>query len=234
MKLENVSKKYNDHTVLDSLNLTLNYGEIYGLFGPNGAGKSTLMKCILNMIKPDSGIISINGITIESDRNSYLSNIGYVPDTPFIYNYLTAREYLDFIADLQDIDKDKKERKIDYLLDKFSLMNHQNKMISTFSFGMKHKLSLAGAIIHNPNILLLDEPLSSFDPPTMKSIKKFLRDYAKEGNLILMSTHLVYIAKELCDKVGILNNGKIIAEYEQLKELRNLEELIIADMEENL
>lgn len=220
--------------VLNGLNLTLNYGEIYGLFGPNGAGKSTLIKCILNMIQPDSGTVSINGITIEDDRNAYLSNIGYVPDSPFIYNYLTAREYLDFIADLQGISKDKKKDKIDNLLEQFSLINHQNKMISTFSFGMKHKLSLAGAIIHNPTILLLDEPLSSFDPPTMKNVKCFLQSYAKKGNLILMSTHLVYIAKELCDKIGVLNSGRIVGEYEQLKKLHNLEELIIADMEESL
>ncbi|MBU7594731.1 ABC transporter ATP-binding protein [Metabacillus halosaccharovorans] len=231
MIVHNVAKSYGDQSVLNQVNITVRKGEIYGLLGPNGAGKSTLIKCILGMVKQDEGEIIIRNCKVDAKRSDYLKNIGYVPDSPFLYNYLTPREYLEFISDLQGVPAGQKHNNINYLLEQFSLLDRQDDMISTFSHGMRHKLSVAGAIVHKPHVLLLDEPLSSFDPPTTKFMKSFLKDYASEGNIIFMSTHLVDIAQHLCDRVGILLNGSILKEYEDLEGLRDFENLIIRDME---
>lgn len=232
MIIKDVSKRYKEYDVLKSINITLIRGEIYGLLGPNGAGKSTLLKCIIGLVTPDSGKIFIDGKTIDDDRSEFLQYIGYVPDTPFIYNYLTPKEYLDFIADLQQVPDSQKTDRIQMLLKNFSLKDKENEMISTLSFGMKHKLSVAGAIIHEPDVLLLDEPLSSFDPPTTMFMKKFLREYADSGKIIFMSTHLVHVAQNLCDRVGVLINGEILKEYTNMKNIINFENMIINDMEE--
>ncbi|MGH0945269.1 ABC transporter ATP-binding protein [Bacillus mycoides] len=231
MRIENLSKSYNNQPVLHNLNLTCEKGQIYGLLGPNGAGKSTLIKCILGMVQRNDGRIIINGVEIQEDRAEYIKNIGYVPDAPFIYNYLTPKEYLDFMADLQQIPKAKKTKKIDTLLKQFSLNERQNDMIATFSFGMKHKLSVAGALIHEPKLLLLDEPMSSFDPPSTKFMKEFLKGYACEGNIVLMSTHLVNVAQQLCDRIGLLMNGSISKEYSNVSFISNFENLIIEEMD---
>ncbi|MCY7778319.1 ABC transporter ATP-binding protein [Bacillus haynesii] len=231
MNIENVSFKYKDKLILESINLKIEKGKVYGLLGPNGAGKSTLLKCILGIVKPYEGKITIKGETLESERSSYLKYIGYVPDAPFIYHYLTPREYLEFIADLQDVPYEIKNDRIDLLLRQFNLKDNENDMISTFSFGMKHKLSVAGAIIHEPEILILDEPLGAFDPPTTKMMKSFLKRYAEQGNTVIMSTHLVNIAQQLCDKVGILINGTLVKEYNHLTDIKDFEDLIIRDMD---
>ncbi|MGE6630589.1 ABC transporter ATP-binding protein [Bacillus sp. NPDC077027] len=231
MNIDNVSFKYKDRLVLDSIHLKIEKGQVYGLLGPNGAGKSTLLKCILGIVKPHTGRITVKGKTLENGRSDYLKDIGYVPDAPFIYHYLTPREYLEFVADLQEIPYEIKDHKIDSLLTQFNLRDQENDMISTFSFGMKHKLSVAGAIIHEPEILILDEPLGAFDPPTTKMMKCFLKQYASQGKSVIMSTHLVNIAQQLCDKVGILINGNILKEYIHLKEIADFEDLIIHDMD---
>lgn len=231
MKIENLSKSYNEYPVLHNLNLTCEKGEIYGLLGPNGAGKSTLIKCILGIVQRNEGRIIINGVEIKEDRAEYIKNIGYVPDAPFIYNYLTPREYLDFMADLQQIHRIEKKQRIDTLLKQFSLNERQNDMIATFSFGMKHKLSVAGALIHEPKLLLLDEPMSSFDPPSTKFMKEFLKGYANEGNIVLMSTHLVNVAQQLCNRIGLLINGSITKEYANVNLITNFENLIIEEMD---
>ncbi|AMM90932.1 MULTISPECIES: ABC transporter ATP-binding protein [Bacillus] len=231
MKIENLSFKYKDKQILKSINLKIEQGKVYGLLGPNGAGKSTLLKCILGIMKPYEGNITIKEKTIYSERSSYLKYIGYVPDSPFIYHYLTPREYLEFIADLQDVPSEIKDNRIEVLLDQFNLKQNENDMISTFSFGMKHKLSVAGAIIHEPEVLILDEPLGAFDPPTTKMMKNFLKRYAEQGNTVIMSTHLVNIAQQLCDRVGILINGALVKEYDHLTNIQHFEDLIIKDMD---
>jgi len=194
-------------------------GEIRGLLGANGSGKSTLMKILMGLIKPDQGIISVEGLDPTREQISVRQIVGYVPEVPRLYDYLTGVEYLDFVADLYGLSVETKKERIDEFLTAFELKEQGNDLLSGYSLGMRQKVALSAGLIHRPRILILDEALNGLDPRTAKIVKDTLIKLSTDGVTILFSTHVLEIAEAICQKVTILDRGNIIAEgnIEELK-----------------
>lgn len=218
--LKGLTKKYDSVSAVDKLDLYIPRGELFGFLGPNGAGKTTTIKMITGLLKPTSGKATINGFDIEKEPVMAKQKIGYVPDEPFIYDKLSGFEFLEFVADLRQIDKKTKLKNIEKYLELFELKGKRDYFIETYSRGMKKKMALAAALIHEPQILLLDEPTTGLDPKSAKQIKRLLRVFCDNGGTVFFSTHILEIAERLCDRVGIINNGRLVAQG-SLEELRN-------------
>lgn len=230
----NLTKSFGNLLAVNNLNIKVNSGEIYGFLGPNGAGKTTTIGMITGLLKPTSGTALIDGIDILKDPVNAKSRIGLIPDTPNVYKKLTGREFLYFVADIYDVDRKTAKEKMNDLFDMFSLKDKADELIESYSHGMRQKIVIAGALIHNPSILVLDEPTVGLDPKSAKLVKDLLRALAEKGKTIFMSTHILEIAERMCDKVGIVNEGKLIAEgtISELKEkakdkTANLEDLFL-------
>ncbi|WP_251862044.1 ABC transporter ATP-binding protein [Clostridium sp. Marseille-Q2269] len=207
--LNNIKKVYNKNIVLDIKHLSLKNNNIYGLIGPNGAGKTTTIRIILGLLKPTCGSVFINNFNIHLD-NKIKSKIGYVPDNPNLYEDLTGREFIEFVSNLYSYkDEEDFKNKIDYFLDLFDIKLKSNTMISEYSKGMKQKISIISALIHNPEILILDEPFTGLDPITIKKLKVFIKDFAKNNKMVIFSTHDLDVASNICTDIIILDNGKI-------------------------
>lgn len=226
IKLENVTKRYGKVLALDKLNLHLKKGEFLGFLGPNGAGKTTTIKIITGLLEADEGTVEIDGIDIRQDPISIKKKIGFVPDSPFLYEKLTAREYLRFIGRVFEMDKKDIDERSKHLLDLFGLEKWQHDLIESYSHGMRQKTVMASALIHNPEIIIIDEPMVGLDPKGIIQIKKIFTDLAREGVTIFMSTHTLSIAQEICSKIGIINKGKLIAvgTADDLRKMTNSEE----------
>jgi ABC-2 type transport system ATP-binding protein len=206
IKISKLTKDYGKTKVLKSISLEIKKGEVLGFLGPNGAGKTTTLKTIVGLVKPTSGVIKIDGLD-SADINSHRS-IGYMPEDPYFYEYLSAEEFLKFIADLQQIPNDQPE--IDKLLKTVGLEKVRKQHIREYSKGMRQRLGIAQALVGDPKILLLDEPLDGLDPIGRQEVKEILLDLKKRGKTILISSHILADIEELCDKVVIINEGKII------------------------
>ncbi|MDQ0418445.1 ABC-2 type transport system ATP-binding protein [Croceifilum oryzae] len=230
LTVNQVGKSYEEYRVLDGMSLSIKEGEIYGLLGPNGAGKSTLLKIISGLLSFDQGEVKIEETSLLAQPLEYKKLIGYVPDHPFLYNYLTAREYLAFISGLWGINE---KGLIEGVLSTVRLAERGDTLITTYSHGMKQKLSIAAALLTKPRILILDEPLTGFDPPSAKFMKDFLREYVKAGNSVLVTTHILEVAQHFCDRVGIIGEGKLVQELDQLGAFDSFEDLVISVMEES-
>ena len=211
LKVDGVSKSFGTIHAVDGVSLSLHRGEILGLLGPNGSGKSTTMKLILGVIKPDSGGISVFGKDVVKDAVETKQMVGYVPETPQLYEFLSGVEYLDFVADMYDMNGELRKERISQFLDALELSGHENQMISGYSQGMKQKVAITGALMHRPQLLILDEALNGLDPRSAKIVKDLLRSLAKEGFSILFSTHVLEIAEAICDRVAIMYQGKVLA-----------------------
>ena len=230
----NLTKRFGNTLAVNDLNIKVNSGEIYGFLGPNGAGKTTTIRMIAGLLKPTKGTTLIDGIDILKDSVSAKSRIGLIPDTPNVYKKLTGREFLYFVADIYDVNRKIAKEKMGEMFDMFSLRNKADELIESYSHGMRQKIVIAGALIHNPSILVLDEPTVGLDPKSAKLVKDLLRALAVKGKTIFMSTHILEIAERMCDRVGIVNEGKLIAEgtISELKEkakdkTANLEDLFL-------
>ena len=197
---------------MDGLSLAVEQGEILGLLGPNGSGKSTTMKVIAGIIKQDSGLVSVNGIDAKTDSKDFKRIIGYVPESPPLYEFLTGLEYLDFMASMYGIEPSVRRERIAHFLEAFQLTDKGNEAISGYSQGMKQKIAITAALIHRPRILILDECLNGLDPRSAKIVKDLLRNLAEEGTAILFSTHVLEIAESICDRVAIMDHGKAVAQ----------------------
>ncbi len=199
-------------------------GEIRGLLGPNGSGKSTTMKMVLGLLKQDQGSISVCGIDVRAKPVEARKMIGYVPETPFLYEYLTASEYLDLVGVAYGLNRAERKKRADELLQALQIDKHVNEIMSGYSQGMRQKVALISALIHRPKVLILDEPLNGLDPRSAKIIKEILHHLAGEGVSILFSTHVLEIADAICSKITIINNGSTIAEgtSEQIKKFAGL------------
>lgn len=197
---------------VDGLSLAVEQGEILGLLGPNGSGKSTTMKVIAGIIKQDSGLVSVNGIDAKTDSKDFKRIIGYVPESPPLYEFLTGLEYLDFMASMYGIEPSVRRERIAHFLEAFQLTDKGNEAISGYSQGMKQKIAITAALIHRPRILILDECLNGLDPRSAKIVKDLLRNLAEEGTAILFSTHVLEIAESICDRVAIMDHGKAVAQ----------------------
>lgn len=211
LSIQHVSKTYDGKkNAIDDINLTIQPGEIYGFVGHNGAGKTTLLKSIAGILNFEKGEITIHGLSIKKDPLKAKQIMAYIPDNPDVYESLTARQYLDFIADIFEIDLDKRNVLIDKYANMFEMMNVINDPISSFSHGMKQKTVIMGALIHQPKVLLLDEPFVGLDPKASFLLKEVFHDLCAKGTLIFFSSHVLEVVSKLCDKVAIIKNGRIV------------------------
>jgi len=195
---------------VDNLSLEVQQGEIFGFLGPNGAGKSTTIKMLVGLLRQDSGGITVNGYDNINELLSVKKSIGYVPDEPMFYEKMTALRYLNFIADLFNIPTEVRAQRIDYWTKRFSLDSNLQDPISSYSHGMKQKLGVIAALIHEPKLLILDEPMVGLDPRSSFILKEVMREFCTKGGTVFFSTHVMDVAERLCDRVGIINKGKLI------------------------
>lgn len=221
LDIENLSKSYNKGAVkaVDNLNLCVKPGEIFGFLGPNGAGKTTTIKMIVGLLNPDSGTIRINGFDNQKQSIQAKRSIGYVPDNPDVYERLTGMEYLQLMADVYQVPAEKRKERISYFLEMFNLTDAANDLIKSYSHGMKQKIVLTGALIHDPALWILDEPMVGLDPKSAHQLKELMRKHCSKGNSVFFSTHVLEVAEKICDRIGIINQGKLIA-IGTLEELR--------------
>ena len=210
--LQSVSKSFGDVKAVRDLNLTVESGTVFGLLGPNGSGKSTVMKMILGLLKPDYGEIKVYGIDVKRNPLQVKRIVGFVPESPKLYEFLTGLEYLDFIADVYGLETEVKKRRIEEFIGAFDLDGRENEMISGYSHGMKQKIAIIAALLHKPKLLILDEPLSGLDPKSARIVKDLIHELSDEGVTTILSTHILEIADAICDKVAILHGGVKIGE----------------------
>lgn len=222
IKIENVTKEYQKGIkAVDNISLEIKSGEIFGFLGPNGAGKTTTLKMITGISSITEGKISIDGNDIFENDYEAKKVIGFVPDNPDILIRLKGIEYLHFIAKMYGVDENEEQEKIKELALKFNMQDALNDKIQTYSHGMRQKIILIGTLLHNPTNLILDEPLTGLDPKASFELKEMMREYAKKGNTVLFSTHVLEVAEKLCDRVGIISKGKLLF-VGTLKELKKL------------
>ncbi|HEY9206197.1 MAG TPA: ABC transporter ATP-binding protein [Candidatus Methanoperedens sp.] len=212
LEINSVSKYFGSLKALDNVNLAVGRGEVFGLLGPNGSGKSTLMKMILGLMKPDAGTIKVDGIDVRKDSLQVRRIVGYVPETPRVYEFLTAIEYLDFIADIHQMDLQAKKERIGEFIRAFELEGRENEMLSGYSQGMKQKAVITAALIHKPKLLVMDEPLNGLDPRSARIVKDLIHQLSKEGVSTIFSTHVLEIAEAVCDRIAIMSGGSVLAE----------------------
>lgn len=208
-----------DKPAIDGLDLRIHQGEFYALLGPNGAGKTTLLRMVAGLLQPDSGEISVLGINALHDGVAAKRQVAWVSDEPMVYDRLTPREYLEFVAGLWEVDADEAGRRTDELLDWLDLSPHANERCGGFSKGMLQKVALAGALVHEPKLIILDEPLTGLDAGSARQVKDVLKAKVKAGVTVIMTTHILEVAERMAERIGIIANGKLIAEgtLEQLR-----------------
>ncbi|NLM73908.1 MAG: ABC transporter ATP-binding protein [Clostridiaceae bacterium] len=213
LKISSLSKSYSKGAVkaVDNISLEVRPGEIFGFLGPNGAGKTTTIKMITGILPIDEGTITVNGYDIEKEPVKAKKSMGFVPDSHDVYERLRGIEYLNFIADVYDVpSKDRKER-INKYLEMFGMKEAASEPIKSYSHGMKQKIILTGALLHNPPLWILDEPMTGLDPKAAHLLKEEMHQHCAKGNTVFFSTHVLEVAEKLCDRIGIINKGKIIA-----------------------
>ncbi|NLW92630.1 MAG: ABC transporter ATP-binding protein [Syntrophomonadaceae bacterium] len=212
IEINGVSKSYNRATVkaVDNVSLTVNNGEIFGFLGPNGAGKTTLIKMITGILNADAGSIRINGYNISEDPISAKMQFGFVPDDPNIFARLSGIEYLNFIADIYQVPGSQRGSRIKQLLQRFDMLNAAGDRIQSYSHGMKQKIVVIGALLHDPPVWILDEPMTGLDPRSSFDLKEMMREHADAGKTVFFSTHVLDVAEKVCDRLAIINKGKVI------------------------
>ncbi|HFJ9464609.1 ABC transporter ATP-binding protein [Bacillus cereus] len=208
--ITNVSKSYNGSTyAVKDLSLSVPSGEIFGFLGPNGAGKSTTIKMITGIHGVDKGTITINGIDIMKNPMEAKKTFGYVPDSPDMFLRLKGIEYLNFMADMYEVPKDVRQERIESLAKKFDLYNALSDQIQSYSHGMRQKIVIIGVLVHEPDIWILDEPLTGLDPKSAYILKEMMREHADKGKIVFFSTHVLEVAEKICDRVAIINKGNL-------------------------
>jgi ABC-2 type transport system ATP-binding protein len=210
IQLQKVTKKFGTFTAVDNLTLNVPKGEFFGFLGPNGAGKTTTIKMIVGLFAPTSGSILVNGYDIVKQPMEAKQSIGYVPDIPFLYEKLSGREFLYFIGGLFKIPKSALHDRVAELIGHFEIGNWIDKRTEDYSQGMKQRITIAAALLHHPKVIIIDEPMIGLDPRSAKIVRDTLRTQSQNGISILMSTHSLPVAEELCDRIGIINNGTLV------------------------
>lgn len=219
IKIENITKTYNNTIrAVDNLNLTVENGEIVGFIGPNGAGKTTTLKMMTGILKPDSGSIFINNYDIQKEPLAAKQTIGYIADSPDMFLRLKGIEFLNLISDIYKVSASQRKDRIKIFAERFELTEALNEPMQNYSHGMRQKIMVTAALVHNPAVWILDEPLTGLDPKSAYALKKMMREHADAGNSVLFSTHVLEVAEKLCDKVIIINHGKSLF-YGTLDEL---------------
>jgi ABC-2 type transport system ATP-binding protein len=234
IELLNVTKRFGQKTAVDDLTLNIKRGEFFGFLGPNGAGKTTTIKMMTGLLKPEGGTIRICGVDVQRQPEAAKMKTGYVPDSPYIYEKLTAREYLEFTAGLYDMDPAVFRKRMESLFDLFGMNGWVDNRCEEYSHGMRQKVVFCSAFIHDPRVLIVDEPMVGLDPQSMRIVKDQMKLYSSRGASIFMSTHTLSVAEELCDRIGIVHNGQLISlgtldelKKEAASEGENLESLFL-------
>ncbi|HOG09966.1 MAG: ABC transporter ATP-binding protein [Deltaproteobacteria bacterium] len=229
--LSELTKDYGTTVAVDKLSLTVNGGEIYGFIGPNGAGKTTTIRMMGGILAPTSGSIVIGGVDMARNPVEGKRMIGFVPDRPFLYEKLTGMEFLEFSANLYNVRRGLFPEKAKRLLQQFALWTWADELIEAYSHGMKQRLIIAAALLHDPQILIIDEPMVGLDPEAVHMVKDILKDLAARQTTIFVSTHTLSIAEDLCHRIGLIHKGTLLAEG-SLKELKQIARLGEARLEE--
>ncbi len=229
LKIENLTKKYGEKKAVDNLTLHINAGEIYGFIGHNGAGKTTTLKSAVGILQFDEGNIYVNGISVKKNPVECKKHIAYIPDNPDLYDFMSGIQYLNFVADIYGIDDKTREEKIQKYADLFELTSDLAQPISAYSHGMKQKLAIISAWIHEPKLIIMDEPFVGLDPKASHKLKEMMHEICQKGSAIFFSTHVLEVAEKLCNKVAIIKGGKLIkfGTMEDVKGDASLEEVFL-------
>jgi ABC-2 type transport system ATP-binding protein len=231
IELKNLTKRFGNIVAVNRLNLSVSKGEIFGFIGPNGAGKTTTLRMMGGVLAPTEGSVMIEGINLKEEPEKAKKKIGFIPDRPFLYEKLTGMEFLRFTADLFGIEEGLFYEKSEKILKQFSLYDWANELIESYSHGMKQRLIISAAILHDPQVIVVDEPMVGLDPAGIRMVKGLLRDLAKKGTTIFMSTHTLAFAEDVCDRIGIIHKGLLIAKG-TIEELRLRAQVQEGDLEE--
>lgn len=229
LKIEHLTKTYGDKKAVDDLSLHIKPGEIYGFIGHNGAGKTTTIKSCCGILSFDGGEIYVDGTSIKTNPIECKSKIAYIPDNPDLYEFMTGIQYLNFVADIFAVSADDRQSRIHKYADAFEITKDLAQPVSAYSHGMKQKLAIISALIHNPKLVIMDEPFVGLDPKASHLLKGYMRDICDNGGAIFFSTHVLEVAEKLCDKVAIIKGGKLIksGSMEEVKGDDSLEDVFL-------
>ena len=227
LEVRELTKRYHGIPAVDGVSFTIKPGEVSGYLGPNGSGKTTTVKMLTGLLEPSRGHVFFDGQDIQRNLIEFRKRLGYVPEEPHLYPYMSGREYLQLVGRLRSIPQGVLDRKTDGLLDLFGLHRHRHSAISTYSKGMKQKVLIAAALLHNPDLLIFDEPLSGLDVTSMLVFRNVVKSLAREGKVILYSSHVLEVVEKVCSSVIILHQGRIMANdrVERLRDLMSLPSL---------
>ena len=210
LKIEHLTKIYGDKRAVDDLSLEIKAGEIYGFIGHNGAGKTTTIKAVCGILVFEQGEIFIDGKSVKKDPMACKKITAYIPDNPDLYDYMTGMQFLNFTADIFEVDKETRQQKIAEYAEKFELTNDLSQPLSAYSHCMKQKLAIISALIHSPKLIIMDEPFVGLDPKASHIVKQIMREMCDKGCAIFFSTHVLEVAEKLCDKVAIIKQGRLV------------------------
>ena len=211
IELKDLTKKYGDFQAVNDLNLSVKKGEVFGFIGPNGAGKTTTIKMMGGILEPTNGTVTIAGISMQAEPEKAKSKIGFIPDRPYLYEKLTGIEFLRFTADLYGVSNDVFQATAYKILKDFSLADWADELVESYSHGMKQRLIMSAALLHNPEVIIVDEPMVGLDPAAIIMVKKLFKTLADQGVTVFMSTHTLKVAEDTCDRIGVIHKGSLIA-----------------------
>ncbi len=211
IQLSSLTKRYGSFTAVDSIDLVVPRGQLFGFLGPNGAGKTTTLRMIAGILRASAGSIRVGGVDIAAQPTAAKAMLGFIPDRPYIYEKLTGAEFLRFVAGLYGQDGAVVERRMNDMLELFDLMDWKDELVESYSHGMRQKLIISSAFLHRPPLIVVDEPMVGLDPKASRILKDLFREYTRRGNTIMMSTHTLEVAETLCDRIAIIHGGRIRA-----------------------
>ena len=229
LKINHFTKTYGDKKAVDDLTLHIHAGEVYGFIGHNGAGKTTTLKSVAGILQFDGGEILVDGVSIKADPLVCKKKMAYIPDNPDLYDFMTGIQYLNFVADIFGVPTQERTQRINQLAEAFELTASLNQSIGSYSHGMKQKLAIISAWVHQPELILMDEPFVGLDPKASHILKEMMRDVCSRGGAIFFSTHVLEVAEKLCDKVAIIKGGRLVRSgtMEEVKGDDSLEDVFL-------
>jgi len=231
IELTDLTKTYGSHTAVDRLSLRVERGEVFGFIGPNGAGKTTTIKMLGGVLEPTSGTVAVAGIDMHAAPEEAKRRIGFIPDRPYLYEKLTGLEFLKFTADIYGLPEERFAERAAAMLVMFALADWSGELIESYSHGMKQRLIMAAALVHDPEVIVVDEPMVGLDPRAILMVKGLLRRLAAEGATVFMSTHTLPVAEDICDRIGVIHRGRLVASG-TTAELRRAANAGSADLEQ--